>query len=129
MGFGAHIKTDKENTLGELFKQLEPDDLIHYGLIPELVGRLPVAVALEELDEQALLKILTQPKNALVKQFKKLFELDGIELGPLLMVVHYFLLKHLFSLVSLNKILDPHSTKCLVLHSLLYYKDHLSLCY
>ena len=80
MGFGAHIKTDKENTLGELFKQLEPDDLIHYGLIPELVGRLPVAVALEELDEQALLKILTQPKNALVKQFKKLFELDGIEL-------------------------------------------------
>src|SRR5690554_114815 len=80
MGFGVHIKTDKENTLGELFKQLEPDDLIHYGLIPELVGRLPVAVALEELDEQALLKILTQPKNALVKQFKKLFELDGIEL-------------------------------------------------
>ena len=80
MGFSAHIKTDKENTLGELFKQLEPDDLIHYGLIPELVGRLPVAVALEELDEQALLKILTQPKNALVKQFKKLFELDDIEL-------------------------------------------------
>ena len=80
MGFGAHIKTDKENTLGELFKQLEPDDLIHFGLIPELVGRLPVAVALEELDEQALLNILTRPKNALVKQFKKLFELDGIEL-------------------------------------------------
>lgn len=80
MGFGAHIKTNKENTLGELFKQLEPDDLIHFGLIPELVGRLPVAVALEELDEEALLNILTQPRNALVKQFKKLFELDGIEL-------------------------------------------------
>lgn len=80
MGFGVHIKTNKENTLGKLFKQLEPDDLIHFGLIPELVGRLPVAVALEELDEQAMLNILTQPKNALIKQFKKLFELDEIEL-------------------------------------------------
>jgi ATP-dependent Clp protease ATP-binding subunit ClpX len=59
---------------------LEPDDLIQFGLIPEIVGRLPVAVALEELDEAALLNILTQPKNALVKQYKSLFEMDGIEL-------------------------------------------------
>ncbi|HHX16136.1 MAG TPA: ATP-dependent Clp protease ATP-binding subunit ClpX [Fibrobacter sp.] len=80
MGFGVHIKTNKENTLGKLFKQLEPDDLIHFGLIPELVGRLPVAVALEELDEETMLNILTQPKNALIKQFKKLFELDEIQL-------------------------------------------------
>ena len=80
MGFGADIRSEKDNTLSELFKQLEPDDLIKFGLIPEIVGRLPIAVALEELDETALLNILTQPKNALVKQFKSLFEMDGIEL-------------------------------------------------
>lgn len=80
MGFGADIRSEKDNTLSELFKQLEPDDLIKFGLIPEIVGRLPIAVALEELDEAALLNILTQPKNALVKQFKSLFAMDGIEL-------------------------------------------------
>jgi ATP-dependent Clp protease ATP-binding subunit ClpX len=80
MGFGADIRSEKDNTLSELFKQLEPDDLIKFGLIPEIVGRLPIAVALEELDETALLNILTQPKNALVKQFKSLFAMDGIEL-------------------------------------------------
>ncbi len=80
MGFGAEIRTEKENSLSELFKLLEPDDLIQFGLIPEIVGRLPIAVALEELDEDALLKILTEPKNALVKQFKELFKMDGIEL-------------------------------------------------
>ncbi|MCF0224492.1 MAG: ATP-dependent Clp protease ATP-binding subunit ClpX [Fibrobacter sp.] len=80
MGFGADIRSAEENSLSELFKLLEPDDLIQFGLIPEIVGRLPVAVALEELDEKALLNILTEPKNALVKQFKKLFEMDGIEL-------------------------------------------------
>lgn len=80
MGFGAEIRSEKENTLTELFKLLEPDDLIQFGLIPEIVGRLPVAVALEELDENALLKILTEPKNALVKQFKELFKMDGVEL-------------------------------------------------
>ena len=81
MGFGADIRSEKDNTLSELFQQLEPDDLIRFGLIPEIVGRLPIAVALEELDESALLNILTQPKNALVKQFKSLFEMDGIELS------------------------------------------------
>ncbi|MCQ2121712.1 MAG: ATP-dependent Clp protease ATP-binding subunit ClpX [Fibrobacter sp.] len=80
MGFGADIRSESDNTLSELFKQLEPDDLIKFGLIPEIVGRLPIAVALEELDESALLNILTEPKNALVKQFKKLFSMDGIEL-------------------------------------------------
>ena len=80
MGFGADIRSAEENSLSELFKMLEPDDLIPFGLIPEIVGRLPVAVALEELDEAALLNILTQPKNALVKQFKSLFAMDGIEL-------------------------------------------------
>ena len=80
MGFGADIRSSEDNTLTELFKQLEPDDLIQFGLIPEIVGRLPIAVALEELDEDAMLNILTQPKNALVKQFKSLFAMDGIEL-------------------------------------------------
>ncbi|MCF0215927.1 MAG: ATP-dependent Clp protease ATP-binding subunit ClpX [Fibrobacteraceae bacterium] len=80
MGFGADIKSSEDNSLSELFKQLEPDDLIQFGLIPEIVGRLPIAVALEELDEKALLNILTQPKNALVKQFKSLFKMDGIDL-------------------------------------------------
>ncbi len=66
--------------MSELFKQLEPEDLIKFGLIPEIVGRLPIAVALEELDEAALLNILTQPKNALVKQYKSLFAMDNIKL-------------------------------------------------
>lgn len=80
MGFGADIRSSEENTLSELFKVMEPDDLIQFGLIPEIVGRLPIAVALEELDEAALLNILTQPKNALVKQYKSLFAMDDIEL-------------------------------------------------
>lgn len=80
MGFGADIRSSEENTLSELFKVMEPDDLIQFGLIPEIVGRLPIAVALEELDEAALLNILTQPKNALVKQYKSLFAMDGVEL-------------------------------------------------
>lgn len=80
MGFGADIRSSEENTLSELFKVMEPDDLIQFGLIPEIVGRLPIAVALEELDEAALLNILTQPKNALVKQYKSLFAMDKIEL-------------------------------------------------
>src|SRR5574344_249368 len=80
MGFGADVRGEDEIFKGELFNQLEPDDLIHFGLIPELVGRLPITVALDELDAPALLRILTEPKNALVKQYKKLFEMDGIKL-------------------------------------------------
>ncbi len=80
MGFGAEIQSKKDVEIGELLKQIQPEDLIKYGLIPEFVGRLPVMVTLEELDEEALVKILTEPKNALVKQYKELFEMDGVEL-------------------------------------------------
>lgn len=81
MGFGADIRSEKDNSLSRLFKLLEPDDLIHFGLIPELVGRLPVVVSLEELDAPALKRILTEPKNAIVKQYIKLFKMDGIDLS------------------------------------------------
>jgi ATP-dependent Clp protease ATP-binding subunit ClpX len=80
MGFGAEIQSKKDIEIGELLKELQPEDLIKYGLIPEFVGRLPVMVTLEELDEEALISILTEPKNALVKQYKELFEMDGVEL-------------------------------------------------
>ena len=80
MGFGANVQTKKEKDLGELYSQIMPEDLLKYGLIPEFVGRMPIIVTLEGLDEEALVSILTQPKNALTKQYKKLFEMDGIEL-------------------------------------------------
>ncbi len=80
MGFSSEAEKQEEMSIGELFAEVEPEDLIRYGLIPELVGRLPVACALDSLDEDALLRILTEPKNAITKQFKKLFEMDGIEL-------------------------------------------------
>lgn len=80
MGFGAEIQSKKDASFGELIKKLQPEDLIKYGLIPEFVGRLPVMVTLEELDSDALVRILTEPKNALVKQYKELFEMDGVEL-------------------------------------------------
>jgi len=80
IGFGADIKDLDERGIGELFKQLEPEDLLKYGLIPEFVGRLPVLATLEDLDEDALITILTEPKNALVKQYKKLFEIEGVDL-------------------------------------------------
>ncbi|HYH04606.1 MAG TPA: ATP-dependent Clp protease ATP-binding subunit ClpX [Bacillota bacterium] len=81
MGFGAEVKSRIEKPVGELYRQIMPEDLLKYGLIPEFVGRLPIVVALDALDEEALVKILTEPKNALVKQFQKLFELDNIELA------------------------------------------------
>ena len=70
MGFGAEVTSKKDIKIGELLKHLQPEDLLKYGLIPEFVGRLPVIVTLEELDEESLVKILTEPKNALVKQYK-----------------------------------------------------------
>ena len=81
IGFGAKVKSSsvKADT-GKLLSQVEPEDLIKFGLIPEFVGRLPVVATLEELDEAALVKILTEPKNAITKQFKKLFEMEGVEL-------------------------------------------------
>jgi ATP-dependent Clp protease ATP-binding subunit ClpX len=81
IGFSAEVKTkDDSKNVGEWFAQVEADDLIRYGLIPELVGRLPVVATLEELDEAALIQILTEPKNALVKQYQHLFEMEGTEL-------------------------------------------------
>lgn len=80
MGFGADVKSKEDTGLGELLKDVEPEDLLRYGLIPEFVGRLPVIVTLEELDQEALVRILTEPRNALVKQYKELFRLDGVEL-------------------------------------------------
>ncbi|MGB4658998.1 MAG: ATP-dependent Clp protease ATP-binding subunit ClpX [Mobilitalea sp.] len=80
IGFNAEISDKNKSNIGELFRQVMPQDLIKYGLIPEFVGRVPVPVALDALDEEALVKILTEPKNAITKQYKKLFELDGVEL-------------------------------------------------
>jgi len=80
MGFGAKIESRSQKDIGELFSQVVPQDLLKYGLIPEFVGRLPVVVTLSQLDKKALIDILTKPKNALVKQYKRLFELDGVQL-------------------------------------------------
>ena len=80
VGFGAEVKSKAKRDVGESFKHVEPQDLLKFGLIPELVGRVPVVVTLDSLTEDALKKILTEPKNALVKQYKKLFEMDGVEL-------------------------------------------------
>ena len=80
MGFGADVQTKKERNQGALFSQLQPEDLLKFGMIPEFVGRIPIVVSLEALTEEALVNILTKPKNALTKQYKKLFELDGVEL-------------------------------------------------
>jgi ATP-dependent Clp protease ATP-binding subunit ClpX len=81
IGFGAKVKSQSKKTeIGRLLADVEPEDLIKFGLIPEFVGRLPVVATLEELDEAALVKILTQPKNAISKQFKKLFDMEGVEL-------------------------------------------------
>ena len=81
IGFSAEIKSkDEESNLGEVLFDVEPQDLIKYGLIPEFVGRLPVVATLEELDEDALIQILTEPKNALTKQYEKLFDMEGCEI-------------------------------------------------
>ena len=81
IGFGASVKSkDKEDLFGEVISKVEPEDLIKYGLIPEFVGRLPVVATLEELDEDALVKILTEAKNAITKQYQKMFEIEGCEI-------------------------------------------------
>jgi ATP-dependent Clp protease ATP-binding subunit ClpX len=81
MGFGADVRNVDERNVGEVFKDLEPEDLLKFGLIPEFVGRLPVIATLEDLDEDALVTILTQPKNALVKQYQRLFEMEDAKLS------------------------------------------------
>jgi len=81
MGFGADIKSKRNLPLGEILPKVQPQDLLKFGLIPEFVGRLPVIATLDELDEEALVRILTEPKNALVKQFQKLLEMDRVSLN------------------------------------------------
>lgn len=80
MGFGADIKIREEKQIGEILDMILPQDLLRYGLIPEFVGRVPIVVTLNALDQDSLVKILTEPKNAVIKQYKKLFELDGVDL-------------------------------------------------
>jgi ATP-dependent Clp protease ATP-binding subunit ClpX len=80
IGFGAEVKSKDGRNVSELFKQVEPEDLIKFGLIPELIGRLPVVATLQELDEAALIQILTEPKNSLIKQYQKLFSMEQAEL-------------------------------------------------
>lgn len=80
LGFDAEIRGKQDKPIGEILRNILPVDLLKYGLIPEFVGRLPVVVTLDALDEEALVRILTEPKNALVKQYQKIFELDGVEL-------------------------------------------------
>ena len=81
MGFGANVKADDDKKTGELLMALEPEDLLKFGLIPEFVGRLPVIATLRDLDEEALVTILTEPKNALVRQYQRLFEMESVKLS------------------------------------------------
>jgi ATP-dependent Clp protease ATP-binding subunit ClpX len=80
LGFGAEVKTKQEKEVGELFAEIQPEDLLKFGLIPEFIGRLPVIATLTELNEDALVQILTKPQNALVKQYAKLLEIDSVKL-------------------------------------------------
>jgi ATP-dependent Clp protease ATP-binding subunit ClpX len=80
MGFNAEVRRKSQKKIGEVLRKVEPDDLISFGLIPEIIGRLPVVMGLDQLDEDSLLCILTEPKNALVKQYQKLFAMEGVTL-------------------------------------------------
>jgi ATP-dependent Clp protease ATP-binding subunit ClpX len=81
MGFAANIQSNRKKNLGEVLSHVEPEDLLRYGLIPEMVGRLPVVASLSNLDEAAMVEILTKPKNAISKQYKKFFEMEGVDLS------------------------------------------------
>lgn len=134
LGFKADVKPSKERQ-AEAMSKLEPEDLVHYGLIPEFVGRLPVLGTLQELDEQALMQILTEPKNALVKQYQKKFEFDNIKLKftdeallavvkkaherkvgarGLMMILEEILLEPMYSLPSQKKVRELVVTKDMV---------------
>tara|TARA_B100001167_G_C16730049_1_gene285510 strand:- start:431 stop:1066 length:636 start_codon:yes stop_codon:yes gene_type:complete len=80
IGFEAEVRTTEDKKTGEWMKKLEPEDLLKYGLIPEFIGRLPIIATLEDLDEKSLIKILNEPKNSLIKQYKELFRLEGTKL-------------------------------------------------
>jgi len=92
IGFEATLGKREERGLGEILKEVQPEDLIKFGMIPEFVGRVPVIATLDELDEKTFVEILTKPKNAVVKQFQKLMELEGVELefteGALKTIAH-----------------------------------------
>jgi ATP-dependent Clp protease ATP-binding subunit ClpX len=81
IGFGANVQGPEDRSTGEILKEVEPEDLLKFGLIPEFVGRLPVVATLGDLDEEALIEILTKPKNALVKQYQRLFEMEDVRLS------------------------------------------------
>ena len=81
IGFGADVRSPDDRRMGEILREVEPEDLLKFGLIPEFVGRLPVIATLEDLDETALVEILTKPKNALVKQYSRLFEMEDVQLN------------------------------------------------
>ncbi len=80
MGFGARVRSSREMPMAELLEKIHPQDLVQFGLIPEFVGRIPIITHVDELDEPDLVRILTEPKNALVRQYQKLFELDNVNL-------------------------------------------------
>lgn len=80
IGFGAKVASKEERTIGEIIKDVQPEDLLKYGMIPEFVGRLPIIATLEDLNEDALIKVLTEPKNALVKQYKTMFDMENVKL-------------------------------------------------
>jgi ATP-dependent Clp protease ATP-binding subunit ClpX len=81
IGFAAEVKSKEEElSIGETLHDVEPEDLVKYGLIPEFIGRLPMVATLEELDEAALIEILTKPKNAIIKQFHRLFDMEGVDI-------------------------------------------------
>jgi ATP-dependent Clp protease ATP-binding subunit ClpX len=80
MGFGANVRAADERSTGQILRDVEPEDLLKFGLIPEFIGRLPILATLEDLDERALIEILTRPKNALAKQYQRMFEMEGVKL-------------------------------------------------
>src|SRR5690606_1141688 len=80
IGFGADVRSPEDRRTGDVLREVEPEDLLKFGLIPEFIGRLPVLATLEDLDEDALVKILTEPKNALIKQYQRLFDMEDVKL-------------------------------------------------
>ena len=146
IGFGAKVKHFQDQSSGELIKKLEPEDLIKYGLIPEFVGRVPILATLEELDEKSLVKILKEPKNSLLKQYKRLFEFENVKLvfndeavleiakkainkktgaRGLRSIIEALLLKTMFKLPAMNDIekvlvnesVVKHNSEPLIIHS------------
>jgi ATP-dependent Clp protease ATP-binding subunit ClpX len=102
IGFGADVRSPDDRQAGEVLRDVEPEDLLKFGLIPEFIGRLPVVATLEDLDEGALMDILTKPKNALVKQYQRLFEMEGVRLEFADSIMEGILLETMFELPGLT---------------------------